>query len=271
MKMKENRKPKLATVINSFTLTPNMQRVNLQSDEFKQLTTADVGSYIKLLFHPDGHTDISQVDPGQRPVMRTYTISELDIDQGEICVDFVKHHDQDVVANYPLNPQQGGYAITWAMNAKAGDCISIGGPGNSPSIDINHGQLLLIADMTALPAATAKIAQLAPGAAGDIVVQLADKQDMPSWDLPKNVRLHSIESHEPQQLTGFVTGMGLTHNNLTIWCACEFTAMKAIRTHFNEKGLIRRENSYFSSYWKQGVTEDGHKAIKHQDAQALVL
>ncbi|MGO2457267.1 MAG: siderophore-interacting protein, partial [Vibrio casei] len=44
--------------------------------------------------------------------------------------------------------------------------------------------------------------------------------------------------------------------------------MKAIRTYFNDNDAIQRSKSYFSSYWKQGVTEDGHKIIKREDADS---
>lgn len=68
-----------------------MQRVILQGDEFKSLQATDLGGYIKLMFHPEGHTDVSILEEGQRPVLRTYTISELDLVNGQIAVDFVKH------------------------------------------------------------------------------------------------------------------------------------------------------------------------------------
>lgn len=101
--MKPNRKPKLATVVNTFELSANMQRVILQGEDFKPLQATDLGGYIKLMFHPEGHTDISNLREGERPVMRTYTISELDLDSGQIAVDFVIHEVDENIKSSAKN------------------------------------------------------------------------------------------------------------------------------------------------------------------------
>lgn len=266
--MKPNRKPKLATVVNIFELSANMQRVILQGEDFKSLQATDLGGYIKLMFHPEGHTDISILGEGERPVMRTYTISELDLDKGQISVDFVKHEADKT--HKAVNKEQGGYAIHWAMNAKVGDTISIGGPGNSQIIDLNAKQVFMVADMTAIPAITEKLNKLEKNAVGHVVVQLTSPQDNPNWNLPASMQLHTVVGHQPSQLSDAVTQLSIDSQDVAIWCACEFTAMKAIRSHFNQHDAILREKSYFSSYWKQGVTEDGHKVIKKEDAESLV-
>lgn len=268
--MKPNRKPKTTTVIDTFALTPNMQRIVLQSEELKQLQESDLGGYIKLMFHPEGHTDVSNLADGERPIMRTYTISELDVEQGKISVDFVKHESEYADNNRNLTVQdKGGYAIGWAMKAKVGDRISIGGPGNSQDIELNAKQLFLVADMTAIPALSAKIKALKSDAVGDVIVQITSEQDIPNWTLPQGMALHKVIGHEPSQLSNCVINIASKSSDIAIWCACEFTAMKTIRSHFNDHNLIQRHKSYFSSYWKQGVTEDGHKMIKREDAEGL--
>lgn len=56
------------------------------------------------------------------------------------------------------------------MNAKVGDTISIGGPGNSQLIDLNAEQVFMVADMTAIPAITEKLNKLEQNAVGHVVV-----------------------------------------------------------------------------------------------------
>lgn len=265
--MKLKRKLKLATVVDSYVLSTNMLRVVLQSEDFTRLQISDLGGYIKLMFHPEGNTDISTLGEDERPIMRTYTISELNLDKGQIAVDFVKHEVDE--RHKIINKEQGGYAIHWAMNTKAGDTILIGGPGTSQVIDLNAQQVFMVADMTAIPAITEKLKKLNQNSVGHVVVQLSSPQDNPNWNLPVGIQLHTVIGHQPTELSDAVTQLSIDSQDVAIWCACEFTAMKAIRTHFNQCGAIQRAKSYFSSYWKQGVTEGGHKVIKREDAESL--
>ncbi len=48
----------------------------------------------------------------------------------------------------------------------------------------------------------------------------------------------------------------------------EFDSMRALRQYFRNEKEVDRENIYISSYWKQGVSEDGHKVIKREDAES---
>jgi NADPH-dependent ferric siderophore reductase len=43
--------------------------------------------------------------------------------------------------------------------------------------------------------------------------------------------------------------------------------MRALRQYFRNDRDVEREFIYISSYWKNGVTEEGHKVIKREDAE----
>ncbi|WP_086984093.1 siderophore-interacting protein [Vibrio aphrogenes] len=266
--MKPNRKPKHTCVVEVFKVSPTMQRIVLQGEDLKTLQKSDLGNYIKLMFHPQGHTNIDLLSDNERPLMRTYTISELDIELGKISVDFVIHE-----SSHAVNPEQGGYAVNWAMAAQAGDEIYIGGPGKSQDIDFHAEQVVLVADMTAIPAMKAKLDTLNDSAQGYVVVQIATEADKPELALPQGVQLITVVGTESEQLADAVTALKVINvgekNDIAIWCACEFSAMKSIRNYFTEHDCVQREKSYFSSYWKQGITEDGHKVIKREDAESL--
>ena len=45
--------------------------------------------------------------------------------------------------------------------------------------------------------------------------------------------------------------------------------MRELRQYFRNEKEVAKENIYISSYWKRGVTKDGHKAIKRADAETL--
>ncbi len=78
IKMKKKPQPKSLVVINTQTVTPNMQRITLQGEALGNFPQDCEGSYIKLLFNETGGTDIQGFSEENRPVMRTYTIRRFD-------------------------------------------------------------------------------------------------------------------------------------------------------------------------------------------------
>ncbi|MCV5657286.1 siderophore-interacting protein, partial [Escherichia coli] len=67
---------------------------------------------------------------------------------------------------------------------------------------------------------------------------------------------------EQQTLADSVHELEWLDGNASVWCACEFDSMRALRQYFRNEKEVDRENIYISSYWKLGVSEDGNKMIK---------
>jgi len=245
----------IVTVRSSETVTPNMQRIVLQGDILSTFATDCEGGYIKLLFNLDGGTDLSGMAEGQRPMMRTYTIRHFIADQNAIEVDFVRHITQD---------NQCGFASRWAMNAQVGDTIEIRGPGTISSLNHKADWFLLAADMTALPALSAKVKQLPKEAKGYAVIQLVNEEDKQQLEIPTGIEVHWVT----QELSQAVRSMPWLEGQASAWAACEFDSMRELRQYLRNDKALDRDFIYISSYWKKGVTEDGHKVIKQQDAQA---
>ena len=256
MQKKKKPQPKTCQVVNSVAITPNMQRITLQSDELKQFPADCEGNYIKLLFNEEGGTDLNGLDfaNGQRPVMRTYTIRSFDQDNGVIDVDFVRHITQD---------QQCGFASRWAMNTTQGDSIKIAGPGNISELNLEADWFFLTADMTALPALIAKSKTLPESAKGHAVIKLLSEEDKQEFETPTGIEVHWIVE---ESLEEKVRSLEWLDGQAAVWCACEFDSMRALRTYFRNEKEVERDNIYISSYWKAGVSEDGHKSLKQQDA-----
>ena len=147
----------LTRVIDTQTVTPNMQRLTLQSDAFADFPAECEGGYIKLLFDKVGSTDLSRLAEGERPVMRTYTIRRFMPDHQQIEVDMVRHQ---------IEQTDCGFAARWALNAQVGDTINIAGPGTIAPINQDADWFFMAADMTALPALSAKIKTLPRDAKG---------------------------------------------------------------------------------------------------------
>ncbi|RJG40191.1 siderophore-interacting protein [Motilimonas pumila] len=238
-----------AQVLQTLEISPNMQRITLQADAFTTFPAECESGYIKLLFTPQGQTDLS--DLGQaRPMMRTYTVRLFSAHDATISIDMVKHGTE-------------GLASRWAQTANIGDVIEVVGPGLISDIPVPADWFLMAADMTALPALSIKLARLPADATGYAVIKVADKADQQAITAPANVEL--IWLTEADSLPETVTALPWLAGQASAWVACEFDDMRALRQYLRNDKQLPRERIYLSSYWKHGVTEDGHKLLKHAD------
>ncbi|WP_027250695.1 siderophore-interacting protein [Photobacterium halotolerans] len=266
--MQKRLQAKSFTVQQAFDISPNMRRVILTGKDIHHLPADSAGQYVKLLFTPAGSTDLSTLSEGQKPVLRTFTISEFDPEQGTLSLDFVKHHHKDKSQHRgEITPEQGGYACHWAMHTQPGEQISLGGPNTIQGLADDSDWVLIIGDMTALPSIQLKTARLAANSQGYVVLALGSEQDLPALQLPAGVDLITVieGEHSGNALAEKVAALHWLEGKPAIWCACEFNNMRAIRQHISQQNQFDRKACYISSYWKLGVTEDGHKVIKRDD------
>lgn len=247
---------KRVNVVSTQLVTPNMQRVVFSGEALGEFPANCEGGYIKFLFTPQGGTDIESLGDDTRPVMRTYSIRRFDPLAQQIEVDFVRH---------PTLDQSCGFASRWADIAKAGDSIHIVGPGLMQDMNCEADWFFMAADMTALPALSAMVQKLPHHAQGYAVIKVASEADIQPLNAPTNMKV--IWLYQDDDLTETVRELPWLDGTASVWCACEFDAMRALRQYFRNERQVERENIYISSYWKQGVTEDGHKVIKQQDAK----
>jgi NADPH-dependent ferric siderophore reductase len=248
--------PLQLSVSRTEQVTPNMQRLELKGEGLANFPDDCEGSYLKFLFNQSGDVDLSAVEQGQRPLMRTYTIRRFSRAQHTIEVDFVRHLSHDL---------SSGFATRWAISAQVGDTINVAGPGSIKAINTDADWFLMVADMTALPALSAKIRQLPVNAQGYAVIQVTEHDDIQAIEAPDNVQLIWLTQQE--SLAAKVKSLPWLDGTASIWTACEFDDMRELRNYFQNDKQVDREHIYISSYWKSGVTEDGHKALKQQDAQ----
>lgn len=249
--------PKQLQVIKTQHVTPNLQRITLAGDELEEFPDDCEGGYIKLLFNSQGGTDLSTLNQDQQAIMRTYTIRQFCRIQATIEIDFVRHSIIDL---------QCGFAARWAMNATIGDTINIKGPGLINDINNNVDWFFMVADMTSLPALSAKTPKLPNDAKGYAVIKITDKNDIQTIKMPNNIKVTWLLESE---LITHVRSLSWLNGSVSVWAACEFDSMRALRTYFRNEKQVKKENIYLSSYWKQGKTEDGHKVIKRQDAKEM--
>jgi NADPH-dependent ferric siderophore reductase len=192
-----------------------------------------------------------------RAVMRSYTLRDLRREPDEIDIDFVLHT--------PAGP-----ASAWAARAATGDRVVLLGPAIADNRAIRFRPpddtdlMLLWGDETALPAVSAILESLPPGArarawlevhdAGDIQ-DLATEADAEITWLVQGRGAERVEG-SPMALDALRDAQLPPADRPYVWIAGESGCVKALRRHFvGERGIDRRRVT-FVGYWRQGMTEE---------------
>jgi len=266
---------RVLTVIDSQQLTSNMQRISFQADDLSDFPSDAAGGYIKLLFTEQGNTDISQLATDERPKMRTYTIRHLRQALNQLDVDFVHHEHLNMSDNNSANNNKdcnssiGGFAAAWSQSVNIGDMISIAGPGMIKPVNVDTDWYFLVADMTGLPALSAQLTKLPTTASGYAVIEINHQDDKQTLVKPEGINVIWVVANEAKtNLLAQVKALTWQQGEVSVWCACEFSDMRALRVYFRNDKSVDKDNIYISSYWKTGCTEDGHKIAKRDDNEA---
>lgn len=240
--------PYILKVLRKSVVTPHMLRLTLGGEGMARFPEHQASAYVKLLLPAEDGTD--------RALLRTYTVRAQR--PGSIDIDFVLHGNE------------GGPASRWAMQAQAGDAVEISGPGPKKLADQQADWILLVGDMTALPAISVNLEQLPDTARGRAVIEVPDATDIQPPQAPPKFTVQWVINPTPgttDRLLDAVAALQWLPGQVSVWVACEFSSMRALRRHFREERGLDRRQFYISSYWKLGSDETSHKAIKRKDAE----
>jgi len=251
--MAGKRKARKLVVTESRKLTKNMQRVTLHGDDLASFPADAEGAYFKFVF------------PGsdsEKPTLRTYTVANYRPELHEIDVDFMLHANSDGLTD--------GVAAPWAMQAKPGSSISIFGPGPASFINTSADWFLMAADMSALPALVANLTRLPADANGYVVIEIIAEEDKQLLSVPDGMKVVWVVNPKPGSddvpLYRAIAEHKWLAGQVSVWVACEFKTMKNIRKYLKQNRKVAKSHLYISSYWKNGLKEEEHKAVKREDA-----
>ncbi|MFP3992241.1 siderophore-interacting protein [Streptomyces sp. E11-3] len=201
-----------------------------------------------------------QLPDDVRAVMRSYTVREQRCDPGgtEVDIDFALHPD-------------GGPACRWAERATPGDRVTVLGPTVEDNAGVRFRPpestdwVLIWADETALPAASAILGWLPAGTQARVwleVPQAADRVAPATEADAEIVWLVREESREPRtdRALGAIRAAELPDGTPYSWIAGEAGTVKALRRHLVNERKFDRKAVTFVGYWRQGVSEDGLRA-----------
>lgn len=249
-------KLRLLTVQAAERITPNCMRVTLVGDALEGFDSPGFDDHVKLLL-PDaqtGQVTLPALDTGgapapntdaPRPEMRDYTPRHYDPATRTLTLDFALH--------------DAGPATAWALQARAGHTLGVGGPRGSFLLPLAFDGHVLIGDDTALPAIARRLAELPAGAPALVLIEVEGPSDEQSLPTAAAARIHWVhrqgrEAGDVQPLLSALQAQPLPAGDVHAWVACESGVAKALRSHLvGERGVYPKWIKA-SGYWRRGST-----------------
>ena len=234
-------------------------RITLGGDDLEGFDSPGFDDHVKLFF-PDADTGelrIPEVGPtgpvwreGAKPVMRDYTPRFFDGNARTLVIDFALH--------------EAGPATAWALNAKAGDLLGIGGPKGSFIVPVEYDFHLLAGDETAVPAIARRLEELPANTRVIALIEIDNAGD--EIPLSSQAQVDIIWCYRKGAPAGTTTAIKDALSNLTLpdgdgyaWIACETKAARVIRSHLVKERNMNPKWVKAAGYWQLGVA-DAHKS-----------
>ena len=248
--------PRILTVSRATRLTPNMIRVTFAGPELADIPAGCEGAHCKLLLPVEGQSRADfamQLERGPNPARRTYTVRHLRSDPAEIDIDFVSHGDE-------------GPASAWALRAQPGSFCGFSGPGNVKLTEFYADWYLVAADMAALPVAAATLEAMPRGARGFAIFEITSDDDRQEIDAPPGIELHWMLQPDPHKRSSaqeqFIRSLDWPAGTVQTCIAGESGVIRVLRHLLHKEKRLPKPDTYISGYWKIGLVEDQHQAMK---------
>ncbi len=230
------------TVEEKVYVTPRMVRIVFEGEDLHDFVSMAPDDHVKL-FVPNGAGE---------PEKRDYTPRSFDRAALTLTIDFAVH--------------DAGPATRWAIEAKPGDRLAIGGPRGSVVVSPTFDWQLLIGDETALPAIGRRLEEATAGARILTLVSVADPLEEQrfatlAWQDGFWVHRPLDRADDPEPLLSAVKGLALPDGDGFVWIAAEARVARALRDHFlrergHPPGWMRA-----AGYWRKGVA-DAHDKLE---------
>jgi NADPH-dependent ferric siderophore reductase len=217
-------------------ITPKMLRISLAGDELAGFTSLGFDDHIKLFFPGES-------SPTERPPMRDYT-PRYEAGAGQLHIDFAIH--------------DAGPATDWALHARVGDPLVIGGPRGSAIIPMEFDGYLFIGDETALPAIGRRLEELPEASRAVVIAEVDDaseEQEFPSKALVSVRWVHrrGAPAGSSDGLLAALRATELPPGDIFAWAAAESNVARALRRALIDERGANRAWVKAAGYWKRGA------------------
>ena len=220
-------------------IAAHMIRVTLTGD-LAGFTSLGFDDHVKLFF-PDG-TD--NADGAPNMLGRDFTPRRYDAADNTLEIDFAIH--------------DAGPATHWAVQAKAGDKVELGGPRGSFIIPTSYDWHLLVGDDTVLPAISRRLAELPPRTRIVVVGEVDGSADELTFKTAANATV--VWAHRNGAAAGASDALAKTLATLKMpagdyyaWVACESLTAKALRRQLIADHGANPKWLRAAGYWRRGA------------------
>ncbi|MDQ1082772.1 MULTISPECIES: siderophore-interacting protein [Microbacterium] len=240
-------------VLRTTPLSPTLTRVTLGGPGIREFVSTGIGDeYVRVFFpHGDDPTQVSLPVPTEdwwetpegapEAPMRTYTISGVRPDAGEVDIDFVLH--------------AAGVAGPWAARAEPGHVLGLNSPTGLYRPPAGIAWQVLVSDLTGLPA-VARIAADAPvGVRTRIVLEVPDDADRVPLAVGPDVEITWViggNGRRPSALGQLVRATVDDRLDLDrgyVWVAGETIALRDARTYLRRELGLAASRFKVVGYW----------------------
>ncbi|OWV77994.1 FAD-binding protein [Rhizobium sp. R634] len=226
------------TVESITDITPGMRRIILRSEE--------LADFISLA--PDDHIKIF-IPTAEGEERRDYTPRRYDNAARSLTIDFALH--------------EAGPVTQWALGARPGDRLGIGGPRGSAVVSASVKRWLLIGDETALPAIGRRIEESGAGTVITMIAAVTGPLEEQTFET--RAELDIRWAHRPlSQATDAAALLKLLRTvdiqpETFVWIAAEAAVTRDIRNHLLAERGYPLSWMKASGYWVFGKADATEK------------
>ncbi|MBL3657647.1 siderophore-interacting protein [Fulvivirga sediminis] len=231
-------------------LTPHYIRIILSGEDIQKYELAQVGDNNKIILPKDGKVTLPELGgkgDSSKGLIRTYTLRSLDLEKGEMAVDFVAHGDS-------------GPASKWAAEAQPGDELGVLMKQKNKKLFPLADWYCITGDHTALPVISVMLESLPADAQGKAVIEVhseADKLDLKKPDNMEVVWTYNEAPGEHTTLVPYFNELEIPQDGSRfIFAAAEYNVVKEIQEILRTADNLQRSEWQSYSYWKYGQAED---------------
>ena len=228
-------KKRQITLANRIILSPQLLRLEFVGEDLADFKSDAPDDHIKLFFADE---------------MRDYTPRSFDNVAKSLVIDFALHEE--------------GVATDWALNAKIGDVLEIGGPKMSAVIEGAPTKWLLIGDETAIPAIARRLEEFCKGTKAIVVISVTGRSEIIKLSTKAEVEFHWIIRNEGQKSDSSKVLLEIKRLNISlfdtfIWIASEASVARDLREFFLTETKHPKHMIKAKGYWVKGIANANEK------------